>query len=216
MRDNLLVSILLFSSIILRCSVAFGQPDRACGQPWQASLDYIDGHITAVYYAVPSGTGRQGLHLDVATVAGPITVHVFPKRCIETNPDKFRFQVGDRVKVTGSPFWTQGGSKQNICAQSIRSHYLDNLRDRYTGSLNETYCRNCQTQCADRPNWECCMEQCRNGRPVDDCGPSSDFCNARCERTGNYSRCMQNCMEGGSGGNSTGYRRRGPGGRSVR
>lgn len=166
MKRNLLSSTLLgCCAAVFACSAAFGQPDNPCGRDWNTPLKEITGTITKAYHSYMRGTGKKGLHLDVAVDGSKetVTVHVFPTNCITNNPDLFKFKKGERVTATGSEFSTQAGMQQNICAQSVSSHRLSDLRDEQNGSLNTSYCQPkniCEEQCRKRRSYEKCMEMC--------------------------------------------------------
>lgn len=166
MKRELLSSTLLCCAAVLVSTAAFGQPDNPCGRDWKTPLQEISGTISKVYIATMPGTQQQGLHLDVAVdgTDETTTVHVFPKRCIKNNPDLFKFEAGEKVTAAGSDFGTQqGGRHQNLCAQSIPSHNLPDLRDEQNGFLNQRYCipdGTCEQRCRSKRNYQMCMQQC--------------------------------------------------------
>lgn len=159
-------------SILAYGSAAAEQP---CGQPWQTPLTTVQGQIKEVYYAVPPGTQRQGLHLGVQTDSGKyVVIHVFPKECVDKKPALFQFRKGDQVEAKGSAFSTQKGRQQNICAATITSPIKLEPRNEETGSINTALCGNapdcqqlCQSKCQrTRMPQRClsvCQSQCKQG-----------------------------------------------------
>ncbi|MCW5200140.1 hypothetical protein VU05_05565, partial [Desulfobulbus sp. F1] len=144
---NYFALLLLSSSLSCFCSIANGQQEMApCGQPWNSSLAAVEGTIDRVYFAVPPGSGKEGLHVDIKTLYGDkVTAHVFPRNCVEINPEKFIFRAGDDITIFGSLFFTENKRKRNICSAIIfrNSNKSLELRDPDSGKMDYTLCNNC-------------------------------------------------------------------------
>ncbi|MCI5168066.1 MAG: hypothetical protein D3903_18765 [Candidatus Electrothrix sp. GM3_4] len=126
---------------------------KPCGQIWRTPMTELNGIIQGVHSNSTSEEEHDELLLDVSTPKGPVTVHVFPKRCIDNALGKFTlirdkkmFDIGDSVRIIGSEF--QIRQENNICAAEIISdNYTftrkakNELRDPVTGALNGEMCR---------------------------------------------------------------------------
>ena len=168
-RTGLFPLVFSFCFIILSCSVCLGQVDLPCGKPWKTPLSEVTGEVVSAYFAVPPWTNKEGLHLETKTSSGDtIVIHVFPTECIENYPpEKFQFDTGTVVTVTGSEFLTEANTQRNICAAEIAQRPDLNLRALQTGCLNEELCKNCQgiceETCSNSPKPELCMGNCLPG-----------------------------------------------------
>ncbi|MCI5144434.1 MAG: hypothetical protein D3923_02660, partial [Candidatus Electrothrix sp. AR3] len=137
-RNYLFFIVFSFSILVSFCTTSLGQPSESpCGKPWQTPLLEVEGEIKRIYYAVPPGTPKKGLHLKVETKPEEfVIIHVFPKKCVDNSPEKFKFKKGDTVTASGSKFLTKRGTQVNICATKISSHALLDLRNEEDGSIN--------------------------------------------------------------------------------
>lgn len=165
MKRHAIVSVLLSFFLALSCSIAAGQQDAAsCGRAWNPSLSSVAGEIESMYFAVPPGSGKAGLHLRLRTASGEeAVVHVFPKDCVEKNPAKFNFREGEHVTALGSLF-SSGKDAINICAAIIfqdAGRSLE-LRDPDSGRMNYSLCSNCSRICenACRGKPIMCVQRC--------------------------------------------------------
>ncbi|WLE98075.1 MAG: helix-turn-helix domain-containing protein [Candidatus Electrothrix communis] len=126
---------------------------KPCGQSWKTPLIELNGIIQGVHSSGTSVEEQGELLLDVSTPKGSVTVHVFPKRCIDNTPGKFTliqqekmFDTGDAIRVIGSEFQLQ--QEKKICAaEIIADNYTftrktkNELRDLVTGALNGEMCQ---------------------------------------------------------------------------
>lgn len=162
MKRHCIVAVL---HLALLCAPAAGQQDiTSCGQAWNSSLRAVEGEIERIYFAVPPGSGKAGLHLKLRTAAGEgAVVHVFPKDCVEKNPAQFQFREGERVTAFGALFST-GKEEINICAAMVfqSSGRSLELRDPDSGRMNYSLCSNCRSICqnACRGKPIMCVQRC--------------------------------------------------------
>lgn len=146
-------------------SISYGQVEDPCGQPWSTPLSEVEGEIVSIYYATPPFTNQQGLHLELSETSSQesFIIHVFPKTCVDNDPDKFNFTVGEVVTVTGSEFSTPV-TERNICAAQITEYPDLQLRTLDTGCMNMELCVNCEAmcdvQCANATKPDICMNNC--------------------------------------------------------
>ncbi|WP_339136402.1 MAG: hypothetical protein WGN25_00745 [Candidatus Electrothrix sp. GW3-4] len=160
---------LVFSCIstLLLCSGANSQVEDPCGEMWNTPLSEVEGEIVSIYYAAPFPLSEnEGLHLELSEGSSDehVVIHVFPKACIESYPEKFQFELGEVVTVLGSAFLTDTEVPRNICAAAITQRPELQLRTLDTGCLNQGLCVNCQVicdeQCETMPNSQACVDIC--------------------------------------------------------
>ncbi len=139
-----------------------------CGRPWKKQLTQVQGRIRTIEYRPQPVTGRKGLHIDVETGMNKYAVvHVYPEKMTARCPSVFQFNVGDRVTVSGSEFFTGRGVQQNICAAIItQKEKTLGVRDPVTGTLERQLCCQsiCEKNCTGLPPMcdRMCMGNCKN------------------------------------------------------
>lgn len=133
------------SKVLLACCVlgltaaggAFAQQGGVRGGGWGPSTRYVrmydpktvetvTGTVTAVEKFTPMRGMSTGIHLEVATADGPLSVHLGPSWFIDEQPVKIA--VHDKVEVTGSRI-TFDGKPAIIASEVKKGDQMLKLRD---------------------------------------------------------------------------------------